>query len=136
MSFLREVEKVIKLQSSTYLKQLEFYHGIDLRAYKVLKNKMSRVYGRESGEIDDSFTEFTGIVVNNDVIPIDDIHAGSFTNGMLYTTSQIKMEPGMVIEIPNDDTTRIRRFEILEKQAFGQTTSIFYQYTLTSLGGD
>lgn len=134
MSFTRDIEKILKTQNATYLAHLEFYHGLDLRAYKLVKDKMSRTYGRESGMVSENFTEFKGIIVNSDVIPVDDIHAGSFSNGILYTTSKEVFEAGSLIEIPSDGEIRVRRFTIIEKQAFGQTTNVFHQYTLASVG--
>lgn len=134
MSFTRDIEKILKSQNSLYLEHLEFYHGLELRAYKLVKDRMSRTYGRESGMISENFTTFTGIIVNNDVIPVDDVHAGAFSNGLLYTTSKEIFEPGSIIEIPSDGEIRIRKFTIIEKQAFGQTVNVFHQYTLASVG--
>lgn len=134
MSFIRAVEQIIKYQNSVYLEQLEFYHGLDLNIYKMVQDKHSRVYGRESGLIDDGHITIKGIIVNNDVIPIDDVNAGAFTNGLLYTTSKEVIEVGSILEIPSDGEIRIRKFTIIEKQAFGQTTNVFHQYTLAAVG--
>lgn len=135
MGFLRDVEKAIKLQNSIWLEHVEFYHGLELKAYKIKKDEHSRVYGRESGMVDSNFISFVGVIVNNDVIPVDDIRAGAFSNGMLYTTSKEVFEAGMIIEIPSEGEIRVRKFTIIEKQAYGQTTNVFHQYTLAAIGG-
>ena len=133
MSFYSKVEEIIESQSFEGLKALETYYGIELKLRNIEKGKYSRVHGRDSGKMSDAFIEFIGIVVNDDVVPLSDTHAGAFTNGLLYTTSEEKIESGSVIEIDSEDN-RIRRFKVKKKESFGLTRNVFFRYTLSAIG--
>ena len=133
MTFYTRVEEIIKEQSFKGLEVLEEYYGIELRIHRIKKNKYSRVHGADSGRVSDDFTSIIGIVVNDDVVPLSDSHAGSFTNGLLYTTSKEEIESGSVVAIGSEDD-RIRRFQVKKKESFGQTRNVFFRYTLSSIG--
>ena len=131
--FYSKIEEIIQSQSFEGLKALEFYYGIDLRIRSIEQSRYSRVHGGDSGRISDFFVEIVGIVVNDDVVPLDNEHAGAFTNGILYTTSQENIEAGAIVEIESGDN-RVRRFKVKRKESFGLTRSVFFRYTLSAIG--
>ncbi len=92
-----------------------------------------QVYGAEGNTVDtyeDTFN-ITGIVVSNDWIPIDNVNAGSFSQGWLYT-KDTNIKPGNILRVQRSDSS-IRRYVIMEDLALGMNTTIKLRWKLSSL---
>lgn len=132
-TFFNNVEQAIKDRNFRYLKHLEFYSGIELRLYRVEKDEYSRVYGRQSGEMNENYQTFCGVLINNDVIPVSETEGGSMTNAILITSFEEDIAAGSYIDMVRSDG-RTKRFAVIQKEAIGTTEVVWTQYNLSAVG--
>jgi len=128
-TFYEEIEQHIKNNNHVFLKTLIKRYGIWVKVYEIQKNRYSKVYGSQSGEVKEKNPKkLKVIVIGDDFFP----SGQAFQEGWLYTTSDY-IKVGQTIEIIRKDDI-IRRYKIDTSDIIGTTDTVFKRWKLSALG--
>jgi hypothetical protein len=91
------------------------------------------VYGKKAAPVTKvSYITITGIVTGDELIPVDNYSAGTFSKGFLWTLDT-NVLPGDTLVMPRQDN-RNRRYVVGEREILGTTTNVMTKWKLTALG--
>ncbi len=129
---LEAVEQAIKGQKVGQLRALLEQYAVKVKVFTPKKDTFSKVYGEESGSIDNAtFEEIDAILTSDDFFPSGPGSSGSFIEGWAYTFSD-KIKVGNTVEVRSGDS-RVRRYKADGVWAVGMTTDVFRKVKLVSL---
>ena len=131
-NLLTNIEKISKDQMARAIKVLLREYGAPIQTYKVLKTKTSSVYGGHTNRTDIPHREVIGVIVGDDFFPSDNLFAGSFQTGFLYTESE-EINNGSTISIKRADG-KIKKFKVTGGEVYGTTTEVLKRFNISALG--
>lgn len=134
MSFLSEMENIIKANGERGLDIVLNYHGMDLELYRPESkdNVYSRVHARNAGGPVILTDKFTGAIVGDDYFPTTEIQAGIFKKAWLFAKEPRDIRPGDEIRVVRQDGKRMA-YRVEEKPSIGQTTEVFTKWELSGI---
>lgn len=136
MTFLANVEDILKKQGERGLEHLMFYHGLELELHRQLKNDAySQVHGRNAGGSTEKVKDLIGVLQGDDFFQASDSYSGNFTSGYLYIErcDDKDILIGDTIKVVAVDN-RQRRYRIDKKEQIGFTQEIFDKYKIINIG--
>lgn len=134
MSFIHNVENIVKKQGDNGLIYLEKYYGLRLELYRedTLGDRYSDAYGSSSGSTASKIGEFKGVLQGDDFIQKSDHFSGNFEEGFLYTRNK-NILANDIIKIKNTEGVS-RKYKVESIESIGYTTKVFNMYKLSNLG--
>lgn len=127
------IEGIAAKGYDAHIKALCRMVGTEFRVYKrAAANEVSRVWGVAEGVEETSNQTFQGVLLSYELVPVDGISVGGFTEGYLYTPTD-QVAEGDEIEIVRDDAL-VKRFQIVSDEQTGQTTKAFQRWKVSSVG--
>lgn len=133
MSFVSEMENIIKLNGERGMELILHYHGLDLELYRqeVRDNVYGKVHNKNSGGPVLLIRRFIGAIAGDDFFPSTMTQAGIFKEAWLFT-NEAGLIVGDEIRIFRDDGRRMA-YRVEEVPVIGQTTQIFTKYKLAGI---
>ena len=133
MSFVSEMEQIIKSNGARGLEVLLNYHGLDLELYRQVTcdDVYGKVHNKNSGNPVEVICNFQGAIAGDDFFPMTAQQAGVFHEAWLFTESD-KIRPGDEIRIVRNDGRRMA-YRVEENPGVGQTTQIFTKWKLSGI---
>ena len=126
-------ERIIKNREIISLKHSIDEWGVDVRVFAPRVSKESRVYGNDSGEVDESkYHDITAILTSDDFFTSGGSVSGNFNEGWLYTNDD-NINVGQIVQVLSVDR-KTRRYKITEQESIGTTVEIFTRWKIASLG--
>lgn len=132
---MEAVEEYVQNQKTAQLRAMLEMYAVSVKVWSPLKDVNSKVYGEDSGAIDENvFDTVLAIVTSHDFFPTGPSSSGAFTEGWLYTFSD-KIDVGCTVELHSGDQ-RQRRYKVDVKFALGQTRNVFSRFRIVALGAE
>lgn len=133
MSFVADMERIIKANGERGLEQLLHYHGMDLKLYRrEHKNSVyDKVHNKNSGAPVSFLREFVGAIAGDDFFPTTGQQAGIFKKAWLFTDEQ-DIQPGDEISVVRVDGKRMA-YRVEERPRLGQTIEVFTKWELSGI---
>jgi hypothetical protein len=133
LSFVAEMENVIRANGKRGLEVLLFYRGLNLELYRqvVRDDVYARVHNKNAGNPVELVDKFVGAIAGDDFFPTTGGEAPQFKSAWLITGDQ-DLKPGDEIRVVRQDK-KVMAYRVESRDSKGQTTEVFTKWELSGI---
>jgi hypothetical protein len=134
MSFVSEMESIVRSNGERGLEVLLYYHGLELDLYRQISRDdvYAKVHNKNAGNPVEKIGNFVGAIAGADFFPVTGEEAPQFKSAWLITYPDKDLKPGDEIRVVRQDGKRLA-YRIEETDVKGQTTDVFTKWELSGI---